>query len=560
MKIVLSVALSVLSSVSIAAETPAVPNFPPELLLDELEDDSVAEVVEDDSTAEVPVFPTPQPTVSAIKQPPPPADPMIPYVIISDPAKEMPAAAGEERDMTPDELAALEAIKPAQPEQTPEPPQDLADAPELLTPTYAALAKRSPEGDWVTAQFKQPTVPREQTRVAVLGYHDFSNTKSSTEMRMKTAEFCRQMQFLKDSDICVISMQDFLEWRFGTRCLPEKCVLITIDDGWKTVYSDAYPVLKAYGYPFTLFVYVRYIGVQGSSMTPEQIKEMQQYGATIGSHSWNHYYPSKWKAHQPTSETYTKMLQKELVDSRTKLKEWFGNCSTFCYPGGYHTASMRDTLKSDSCEAAFTVIENKVKCDVEPYLINRYMVFGNDTSIFRRAVNFAGQEGVDPTITAINAAESPAREFLPSAFSGIESPLVQNEQTAAEKAAAAKATEEAAADDAEATAAGDTDATEVIDDADTDAPEVPHIIQDPSAVEQPVEKSLSTEPIEPVVEAPAPVTEASVAAAPESDLTTAAPTPSTEVAPEPAPAKKTTKSKKKKKKSKKKSSVKDSSC
>ena len=554
MKIAFSVALSVLSGICVAADTPAISDLPSELLLEELEDDSVAEVVEDAPAVGTSAVPAPQPSLPAIKQPPPPADPMIPHVIISDPAKETPVAAGAERDMTPDELAALEAIKPAQPEQTPEPPQDLADVPELLTPTYASLAKRTPDGDWVTAQFKQPIVPREQTRVAVLGYHDFSNTKSSTEMRMKTAEFCRQMQFLKDSDICVISMQDFLEWRFGTRCLPEKCVLITIDDGWKTVYSDAYPVLKAYGYPFTLFVYVRYIGVQGSSMTQEQIKEMQQCGATIGSHSWNHYYPSKWKAHEPTSEAYTKMLQKELVESRTKLKEWFGNCSTFCYPGGYHTAPMRETLEADACEAAFTVIENKVKCDVEAYRINRYMVFGNDTSIFRRAVNFAGQEGVDPTITAINAAESPAREFLPSAFTGVESPLVQDERTAAEKEAAAKAAEEAAAAEAESSDVETAD----VDSADaTDTPEVPHIIQDPSAVEQPVDAQVpvSTEPVTPVVEeqVSAPVKESPVQPVVEPDSASEYPTPSADASPEPEPVKKATKSKKKKKKSKKKS-------
>ena len=340
------------------------------------------------------------------------------------------------REMTPAEQAALDAQKPAPSPDVMEPPSGMALIETYLPASYANLAKRTPQGDWVTCHFKQPLVPREQTQVAVLGYHDFSNTKSTTEMRMKTAEFCRQMQFLKDSDICVISMQDFLEWRFGTRCLPERCVLITIDDGWKSVYTDAYPVLKAYGYPFTLFVYVRYVGVKGASMTQEQLKEMMAHGATIGSHSWNHLYPSKWKRYKKTSVEYATQLKKEFIDSRAKLQEWFGNCSTYCYPGGYHTAPMRSTLKIAAYQAAFTVIEKKVKCDVKPYQVNRYMVFGVDTSIFRRAVNFDGQEGVDSTITAINNAEAPARLFCPTAFTGVDSPLKQTEKTAVEKAAA----------------------------------------------------------------------------------------------------------------------------
>jgi hypothetical protein len=237
-------------------------------------------------------------------------------------------------------------------------------------------------------------------------------------MLVSTADFCRQMQFIKDSDICVISMQDFLEWRHGTRRLPAKCVLITIDDGWKSVYSDAYPVLKAYGYPFTLYLYTRYINVKGDSMTSAQIQEMMANGATIGSHSSNHLYPSKWKRYKQDSAEYAAQLQKELTDSRTKLMSMFGNCSTYCYPGGYNTAPMHEVLGAAGYQAAFTVLEKKVQCEEVQFQVHRYMVFGTNHEIFRRAVNFGGQENVAATRTAIIAAEKPAREFFPTAFEG----------------------------------------------------------------------------------------------------------------------------------------------
>lgn len=47
-------------------------------------------------------------------------------------------------------------------------------------------------------------------------------------------------------------MKEFLEWKLGDRQLPAKCVMITIDDGWKSVYTDAYPILKETGFPFTI--------------------------------------------------------------------------------------------------------------------------------------------------------------------------------------------------------------------------------------------------------------------------------------------------------------------
>ena len=87
--------------------------------------------------------------------------------------------------------------------------------------------------------FSPVPVPQHETRVAILGYHDFSRTLPATEMRMNTDVFRAQMQALKASGVPVISMKEFLEWKLGSRQLPAKCVMITIDDGWKSVYTDA---------------------------------------------------------------------------------------------------------------------------------------------------------------------------------------------------------------------------------------------------------------------------------------------------------------------------------
>ena len=79
--------------------------------------------------------------------------------------------------------------------------------------------------------FSPVPVPQHETRVAILGYHDFSRTLPATEMRMNTDVFRAQMQALKASGVPVISMKEFLEWKLGSRQLPAKCVMITIDDG-----------------------------------------------------------------------------------------------------------------------------------------------------------------------------------------------------------------------------------------------------------------------------------------------------------------------------------------
>ena len=283
-------------------------------------------------------------------------------------------------------------------------------------PAAGRLIRRTPDADWVTEEFTQPVVPREQTRVAVLGYHNFSNTKKVSDMLMRTSEFCQQMQYIQDAGLAVITMQDFLDWLLGERCLPARCVLITIDDGWRSVYTDAYPVLKAYGYPFTLFLYTSYLSGRGQSMTPGMVREMIAAGATIGSHSTTHLYPSQWKRYEEDSPEYAAQLQEEVPDSVVSLRQMFGNCSTYCFPGGYYTQPMLDALRACGVPVAFTVLEKKVTTLEDPLLVHRYMVFGTDSRIFRRAVNFDDVPGIKPTAQGITEARERAMAFFPAAF------------------------------------------------------------------------------------------------------------------------------------------------
>ena len=232
-------------------------------------------------------------------------------------------------------------------------------------------------------------VPHDQTRVAVLGYHNFSQTAPVTEMLMRTSEFREQMETIRTSGYTVISMQEFLEWRFGARELPAKCVLITLDDGWKSVYTDAYPILKEYGYPFHVFLYTDFLSGRGESMSPAQVREMQAHGASVGSHSSNHLHRRDWVAKEAEGEkAYNDLVDVELGDSFKKLSKLFGPINTYCFPGGYITQPMLDRLPEYGYVAAFTVVPGKVTDNENPLQIPRYMVFGTDASIFRNAMDF----------------------------------------------------------------------------------------------------------------------------------------------------------------------------
>ncbi len=289
-------------------------------------------------------------------------------------------------------------------------PAPLSD--DVLAVDLEELALR-PKGEKILPQ--APLVEREYTRIAVLGYHNFSKTAPLTQMLMRTEEFREQMEFIRTSGLTVISMQEFLDWRFGARKLPAQCVLLTFDDGWRSVYTEAYPILKEYGYPFTLFLYTDFISGRGDSLSPKMVKEMQKNGGTIGSHSASHPYPSEWQAAIDAGvSAIQEKCEIEIGGSQRKLAALFGKIQTYCYPGGFVNAHMLDNLQKHGYVAAFTVVPAKVTSTEDPLQIRRYMIFGDDSSIFDSAMDFRPKEVKKTISTGFEPGTLPPSTPLPS--------------------------------------------------------------------------------------------------------------------------------------------------
>lgn len=228
------------------------------------------------------------------------------------------------------------------------------------------------------------------TRVSVLGYHEFTSSQKATEMRLPIGKFRKQLQEIKDNNLNVITLEQFLKWKRGEKSLPDRSVLITIDDGWKSVYTDAFPVLKEFGYPFTVYLYKNYVDGGGRALTTAMVKEMQKHGCSIGSHSVSHPFPSKVKKHKRLgSSAYDKFLQVEFGDSKSFLEQKFAQkITTYAYPGGFHTEEMFDKAEELGYEFLFTVKPGKVKIDSENHILNRYIILGTHDYIFKNAITF----------------------------------------------------------------------------------------------------------------------------------------------------------------------------
>ncbi|GAI07000.1 unnamed protein product, partial [marine sediment metagenome] len=104
------------------------------------------------------------------------------------------------------------------------------------------------------------TVYAQETIIPILTYHNFTKGEGSS-YSINVGEFEKQMNYLATHNYSVISLSELIKGlRDGQ--LPPKPVVITIDDGFKSSFTLAYPILKKYNFPATLFLYTNFGSVK----------------------------------------------------------------------------------------------------------------------------------------------------------------------------------------------------------------------------------------------------------------------------------------------------------
>ena len=129
------------------------------------------------------------------------------------------------------------------------------------SPAAAAIAAASVAA--ASPKITKPVVDQ-TAQTLIFCYHRLVDKVRYPGTEITPAAFEAQMKELKDKGVTVISMQDLLAWKRGEKNIPPRCAVITFDDGWKSQYEVAWPILKKFGYPVTMFIYTE--GVRGGSL------------------------------------------------------------------------------------------------------------------------------------------------------------------------------------------------------------------------------------------------------------------------------------------------------
>jgi peptidoglycan/xylan/chitin deacetylase (PgdA/CDA1 family) len=218
--------------------------------------------------------------------------------------------------------------------------------------------------------------------VPILCYHRFGNGCDSP-LCVSAELFDHQMRYLRNNGYRVISPEQLLAFLEYREPLPKKAVMITIDDGYRSVYNIAYPILKKYGYPATLFVYTNYVGVSSKAITWKQLHELKSNGFTIGSHTIMHSDLSKQGDHE-SNEAYNQRLRRELFDSKKIIdKKLNQDTFFFAYPFGRANTAAMAMSRQAGYRLAVTVNRGGNAFFANPFLLRRDQILKKDMTSFK---------------------------------------------------------------------------------------------------------------------------------------------------------------------------------
>ena len=200
--------------------------------------------------------------------------------------------------------------------------------------------------------------------IPILEYHmvDEQEHPDAREYNVPPADFSAQLDELQRQGYTTISLRDFLRAKKGLQQLPEKPIILTFDDGYENNYTTLLPMLEERGMKATVFMVTNDIGQPGY-LTWDELRDMQQRGIEIGSHTANH---------QPLADMSSAEADDELRLSKL-IMEWnrMSTIYVFSYPNGKYNEELPELLRKNEYLAAVTGDAGLNTFGTDPYLLQR---------------------------------------------------------------------------------------------------------------------------------------------------------------------------------------------
>ncbi len=176
-------------------------------------------------------------------------------------------------------------------------------------------------------------------RIPILNYHKIEIQPDIGITSRHPAQFERDMRFLHDQGFRTITFESYAA---GNR-LPEKPLILTFDDGYQSVFINAFPILETLSFKAVIFMPTAFIGKTNDwdvqfggkkylHLNRDELQQLSAAGFEIASHG---------RSHQSFTSIKLAEVEQELVHSKQELENLTGKVvQTICYPFGRFNQSV----------------------------------------------------------------------------------------------------------------------------------------------------------------------------------------------------------------------------
>ena len=213
--------------------------------------------------------------------------------------------------------------------------------------------------------------------VPILLYHRFG-AEVADSMTVTTTRFESQLKYFMEQGYTVIPLRDLVDFHLGKKpSIPSRSLVMTADDGHKSVYTDMFPLLKKYHAPATLFLYPSALSNAPYAMTWEHLKEMKATGLLdMQSHTFWHPNFKKEKRNLRTDE-YESLVESQLRKSKMRLeKEFNARVDMLAWPFGIYDEGLIRKATAAGYVAAFTMERRDAALSDNIMALPRYLIAG----------------------------------------------------------------------------------------------------------------------------------------------------------------------------------------
>lgn len=251
-----------------------------------------------------------------------------------------------------------------------------------------------------------PDHASDRPAAVIFAYGRFDDESSTNSIRSEL--FLQHLRELTRGNYHVMALPDIVAALKSGQNLPDRTVAITIDDTHSSVYRVAWPLLKALGLPFTLFVATDEIDADApDQMSWDQISEMADAGVTIGN-------MTAGRDHLIGQDRAYVVGQIERANER--LRDELGQPAVlFAYPYGEDNNALRGLVAATGFDAAFTTNSGVASSLSNPFALPRFIMNDSFGSLDRFQMAASAEplsiHDMVPDDTVVNGANPPPISF-----------------------------------------------------------------------------------------------------------------------------------------------------